>query len=50
MYYLVYDDLLAVLVVAMSDKKAQQDTIDHIVLYFEEYRRYMKEIIMEKED
>ena len=50
MYYLVYDDLLAVLVVAMSDKKTQQETIDHIVLYLGEYRKYMKEIIMEKED
>lgn len=29
-YYLVFDDLKAVLVAAISDKKAQQKTIDYI--------------------
>ena len=30
-YYLVYDDLRAVLVVAVSGKKDQQATINHII-------------------
>jgi len=46
-YYLVYDDLLAVLLVAISDKKTQKETIDRIVKYFKEYRLYMKELIMD---
>lgn len=46
-YYLVYDDLLAVLLVAISDKKTQKETIDRIVEYFKEYRLYMKELIMD---
>lgn len=44
-YYLVYDDLQAVLVVAISDKKAQKETIDHIVQYFDEYRIYLEQVL-----
>ena len=44
-YYLVYDDLEAILVVAISDKKTQQETIDHIVQYFDEYRIYLERIL-----
>ena len=46
-YYLIYDDLLSVLLVAISDKKAQKETIDEIVISLDSYREYMKEIIME---
>ena len=46
-YYLVYDELLAVLIVAISGKKEQKETIDHIVQYLEQYKEYLKERIME---
>lgn len=43
-YYLVYDDLMLVLIVALSDKKAQEETIDKIVGYFKEYRKYAEKL------
>lgn len=46
-YYLVYDDLMAVLIVAIGGKKTQQETIDRIVKYLGGYRTYLKEKIME---
>lgn len=39
-YYLVYDDLKIVLMVAIGGKKAQKETIDKITRYFKEYRGY----------
>ena len=44
-YYLVYDDLLAVLVVAISDKKAQAETIDEIVRLLPEYKAYIHNLL-----
>ncbi|MCP6719678.1 MAG: hypothetical protein KJI71_05715 [Patescibacteria group bacterium] len=44
-YYLVYDDLKSVLLVAVSDKKTQQFTINHIIDHFDEYREYLKKVI-----
>ena len=44
-YYLVYDDLKCVLVVATSDKKSQQETINHIIDCFDEYKKYLEKII-----
>ena len=44
-YYLVYDDLNSVLIVAIRGKKNQQATIDHIINYFEEYRIYLEKLI-----
>ncbi len=44
-YYLVYDDLQAVLIVAISNKKTQQETINHIVQYFDEYKIYLEKIL-----
>jgi len=44
-YYLVYDDLRAVLVVAFGGKKAQQETINEIVKYLPEFRVYLKNIL-----
>ena len=41
-YFLVYDDLQAVLIVAIGGKKDQQETIDHIIKYFNEYRTYLE--------
>ncbi len=46
-YYLVFDDLNAVLVVAMSDKKTQQETINRILEYLDEYK-YLLENILKK--
>jgi len=43
-YYLIYEDISIVLVVAISGKKAQQETIDEIVKYFKEYRRYAERL------
>ena len=44
-YYLVYDDLLAVLVVAVSGKKDQQATINHIIDNFDEYKEYLGKLL-----
>ena len=43
-YFLVYDDLQIVLIVAMGGKKAQEKTIDEIVKYFNEYRKYAEKL------
>ena len=43
-YYLVYDDLKIVLMVAIGGKKAQEETIDRIVGYFKEYRKYAEKL------
>jgi len=43
-YYLVYDDLNIVLVIAISGKKVQKRTIDKIVNYFKEYRNYAEKL------
>ena len=37
-YYLIYEDLYLVLLVAVSGKKDQQDTIDHIKEQLKEFR------------
>ena len=44
-YFLVYDDLQTVLIVAISGKKDQQATINHIIDYFDEYRIYLEKLI-----
>ncbi len=44
-YYLVYSDLSLVLVVATSDKKNQQSTIEHIKGNLDEFRKVAEEII-----
>jgi mRNA-degrading endonuclease RelE of RelBE toxin-antitoxin system len=41
-YYLVYDNLKSVLVTAISGKKDQQATINHIVNHFDEFRFYLE--------
>jgi mRNA-degrading endonuclease RelE of RelBE toxin-antitoxin system len=46
-YYLVYDDLQAVLVVAISGKKNQQATINHIINNFDEYKEYLEKLLKE---
>lgn len=44
-YFLVYDDLQAVLIVAISSKKDQQATINHIINYFDEYKEYLEKLL-----
>ncbi len=44
LYFLVYDDLSAVLVVAFGGKKAQQETIDEIVKSLPEFKSYVKKL------
>ena len=44
-YYLVYEDLKAVLMVGVSDKKTQQETIDDIKSRLKEYYEVIKEAI-----
>ncbi len=43
-YYLVYPDLLLVLLVATSGKKDQQPTIDHIKAKLPEFRKEAEKI------
>jgi len=44
-YYLIYKELAVVLLVAISDKKAQQETIDQIKLHLGLYYDFVKEIV-----
>jgi mRNA-degrading endonuclease RelE of RelBE toxin-antitoxin system len=44
-YYMVYDDLAAVLIVAFGGKKAQEETIDKIAENFSEFRRYLENLL-----
>ena len=43
-YYLIYEDLDSVLLVAISNKKTQQETIDRITRYLPEYNKLMREL------
>jgi mRNA-degrading endonuclease RelE of RelBE toxin-antitoxin system len=45
LYFLVYDDLSAVLVVAFGSKKAQQETIDEIIKFLPEYKKYLENLL-----
>jgi len=42
-YYLVYEDFIIVLMVAISDKKTQQATINVIKLKLEQYYNFVKD-------
>lgn len=44
-YYLIYDDLKAVLVVAMSGKKDQQKVINSIINYLDKFRIYLENLL-----
>lgn len=48
-YFLVYDDLQSVLVVAIGGKKNQQETINHIVNYFDKYKEYLENALNGKD-
>lgn len=44
-YYLIYDDLSVVLMVAIGGKKAQKETIDEIVKLLPEFKEYVKKAL-----
>ena len=44
LYYLVYDDIKVVLVVAVGGKKNQESTIEHIIAHFDKYRCYLEKL------
>ncbi len=44
-YFLIFDDLNAVLFVAFSDKKTQQETIDAVIDKIDQFKNYLKEKI-----
>ncbi|MFH1311544.1 MAG: hypothetical protein ABIH65_04020 [Nanoarchaeota archaeon] len=44
-YYLIYDNLSAVLMVAFGGKKAQQETIDEIIKDLPEFKKYIEKIL-----
>lgn len=44
-YFLVYEDLKAVLMVSISDKKTQQETIDKIKVFLPEFKQMMEELM-----
>ena len=44
-YYLIYDDLHAVLIVGISDKKTQQETINEVIRYLPEFKEYITKLL-----
>lgn len=44
-YFLIYEDLSAVLMVAIGGKKAQQSTIDEIIKLLPEFKKYIKNLL-----
>ena len=45
LYFLVYEDLSAVLIVAFGGKKEQEETIDEIIKLLPEFKVYAQNII-----
>jgi mRNA-degrading endonuclease RelE of RelBE toxin-antitoxin system len=43
-YYLIYEDLELVLLIATSGKKDQQATIEHVIAQFKEFRKTAEQI------
>ena len=41
-YYLIYDDLQAVLIVAFGGKKKQQETIENVIKTLPEFKAYLE--------
>ena len=46
-YYLIYEDLQAIYMVAISDKKEQQKTINTIRLFLEFFREEIEKLVRE---
>ncbi len=49
-YFIVYEELKAVLMVAVSDKKTQQETIDEIKDHLSKYYEIIKEAIKQHDE
>lgn len=45
LYYLIYEELKAVLVVGFGSKKEQQKTINQIIQMLPEYRKYVYDLL-----
>lgn len=45
LYYLVYKESFVILAIAISDKKAQQATINRILLDLVEYQQYVYDLL-----
>ena len=45
LYYLIYKDFFVILAIAISDKKAQQATINRILLDLVEYQQYVYDLL-----
>lgn len=43
-YFLIYEDICIILLVAVSTKKTQQSTIDAVKLYLNEYKEFVTRI------
>ncbi len=48
LYYLVYENILVILVLGISDKKAQQATINRILIDLAEYQLSIFEVLRKK--
>lgn len=48
LYYLMYENFLIVLVVAISNKKAQQATINKIIFDLQKYQKFVLETLRKK--
>ena len=48
-YYLIYEDLSAILVVAFGGKKAQQETIDRIIGILPEFKIYLEKLLKQSD-
>ena len=48
LYYLVYNDSFVILAIAISDKKAQQSTINRILLDLAEYQQHIYDLLRNK--
>ena len=45
LYFLVYEDLSAVLIVAFGGKKTQEETIGEIIKFLPEFKTYLKNLL-----
>ena len=46
-YYLIYEDLKAVYIITLSDKKDQQKTINTIKMFLEKFKKEIEDLIHE---
>ena len=48
LYYLIYENFFVILAIAISDKKAQQATINSILIDLAEYQQYVYGLLSKK--